>query len=189
MLNSFAVKAINLLLDANIDTKSLLAKYSTKIVKINLPLVSVQFIIASDGGVETESEAPDCTINIPLSTASHVIHKNELKTYKSLDIEGDKTLAKDLLEILATIKVTRVLYLSDNPLMNMFAVQLEKILTSLVDYAKMVSDNAASSISQYVQYESNEVVDKFDLDKFSQEVDELNSRYELLAKRVERISQ
>ncbi len=188
MLDYFAVKAINLLLEANSNTQKQLAKYATKIVKINLPLLSIQFLIAADGSVETEHNDPDCTIAIPLSSVSHVLHKNDLKTYKSFDIDGDKELAKKLLEILATVETTNVMYLSQNPLMNMFALQLEKLLVSLVNYAKMVSNNAGHSISQYVQYETNEVVDKYDLEKFSNEVDEVKSRYELLLKRVERIN-
>lgn len=188
MLHNLVLKAINLLLDANIETKKLLAKFSTKIVRINFPLTSIQFMLVNDGSIELEQTEPDCVINIPLAAVSHVIHNNELKTYKSLDIAGDKSLAKHILEAFSTIKVTRVLYMSHNPMMNLFATQLEKIISGLIDYAKMVSNNAGDSISQYLQYESNEIVDKYDLEKFYQEVDEVKSRYELLLKRIERIS-
>lgn len=188
MLNQFAVKAINLLLEANPNTKDMLKKYSTKIIQLDLPFLSIAFIISPDGSLSAEESNPDCIIKIPLASASHLIHHDELKTYKTLEITGDKTLAKDLLSILATIETTKLLYLHENPFLSMFANKLEKVINSLVNYAKLVANNTTVSTSQYLQYETSSVANKYEINQFCEDVDKLSSQTELLAKKVEKIN-
>lgn len=188
MLNQFAIKAINLLLDANPNTKAMLQKYTTKIIQLDLPFLSIAFIISPDGSLAPEESSPDCIIKIPLASASHLIHNDELKTYKTLEITGDKTLAKDLLSILATIETTKLLYLHENPFLSMFANKLEQIIDSLVNYAKLVASNATLSTSQYIQYETASVANKYELEEFNKSVDNVNSQTELLAKKVEKLN-
>lgn len=186
MLNSLAIKAINLLLKANPKTKDELQKYATKVIGLDLPFLSLQFIIAADGSLEPETAPTDCVITIPLSSASHAIHQDDVKTFKTLQITGDKVLAKNLLATLATIETTKILYLQQNPLLNMFAAKLEQLIEQLVSYAKLVSHNAGLSTSQYLQYETNAIADKYQIEDFCTEVDNLRERCDLLTKRVER---
>lgn len=186
MLNSLAIKAINLLLKANPKTKDELQKYATKVIGLDLPFLSLQFIIAADGSLEPETSTTDCVITIPLSSASHAIHQDDVKTFKTLQITGDKVLAKNLLATLAAIETTKILYLQQNPLLNMFAAKLEQLIEQLVSYAKLVSHNAGLSTSQYLQYETNAIADKYQIEDFCTEVDNLRERCDLLAKRVER---
>lgn len=188
MINDFCIKAINLLLDANPNTKAMLTKHSTKIIQLDLPFISIKFMITSDGSLIPEETTPDCTIKIPLASASHLIHNDELKTYKTLGIDGNKTLAKDLLTILSTIETTKLLYLHQNPFLSIFAHKLEQIIDSLVSYAKLVSENATVSSSQYIQYEANSIANKYEIEKFCNDVDKISSQTELLAKRTERLN-
>lgn len=188
MLNNLAIKAINLLLQANPRTQEELKQYATKVVGLNLPFLSLQFIISSDGSLEPENANTDCIINIPLSSASHLIHEDEVKTFKSLQIEGDKTLAKNLLATLATIETTKILYLHQNPILSIFANKLEQLIEHLVSYAKLVSHNAGLSTSQYIQYEAEAIADKYQIEEFCNQVDELRERCDLLTKRVERLT-
>lgn len=188
MLNTFAIKAINLLLQANPNTQNELQKYATKVVTLELPLMTLQFIIASDGSLEAETTTPDCTIKIPLAASSHLIHHDEVKTYRSLEITGDKTLAKDLLTTLASIETTNVLYLSQNPVLNIFAHKLEQLITSIVSYAKLVANNATFSTSQYLQYEVALIANKYEIDEFCTLVDELRERCDLLSVRVNKLT-
>ena len=118
-----------------------------------------------------------------------MIHQDELKTFKTLQIEGDKALAKNLLAALATIDPSNTLYLHQSPLIGLFAAKFEKLLHSLVNYAKQVSHNAGYSTSQYMQYEARIISDRYALEDFYRQVDELKERCALLAKRVERLSQ
>lgn len=188
MLNNLAIKALNLLLQANPNSQNILKKYATKIVALNLPLLSITLIIAADGSLEAETTEPDCSITIPLASASHFIHQDEVKTFKNLQIEGNRDLAKNILEAFATIEVSKVLYLQQNPVLSMFAVRLEQIIQQLVSYAKLVSHNASLSTSQYLQYETEVIADKYEVEEFCNQVDDVRSRYTLLAKRVERIT-
>lgn len=188
MINEFAIKAINLLLDANPTTKNMLIKYSTKIIQMDLPFLSIAFIISPDGSLAPENTTPDCTIKIPLASASHLIHNDELKTYKTLEINGNKTLAKDLLSILTTIETTKLLYLHQNPFLSIFAHKLEQIIDNLVSYAKLVANNSSISTSQYLQYEESVIANQYELDKFYKDVDHLSSQTELLAKKVEKLN-
>lgn len=188
MLNNLAIKALNLLLQANPNSQSALKKYATKIIALNLPFLSISFIIAADGSLEAEQASPDCSIIIPLASASHLIHQDDVKTFKTLQIEGDRDLAKNILEAFATIEASKILYLQQNPILSIFAVKLEQIIEQLVSYAKLVSHNASLSTSQYLQYEAEVIADKYEVEEFCNQVDELRSRYTLLAKRVERIT-
>jgi ubiquinone biosynthesis protein UbiJ len=189
MFNTTALSALNLVLKANPATSTELQKLATKIVQLNLPLLSLNFIISAEGLLEAESSSPDCTITIPLAATSHLIHQDELKTFKTLQIEGDKALAKNLLAALATIDPSNTLYLHQSPLIGLFAAKFEKLLHSLVNYAKQVSHNAGYSSSQYMQYEAEIISDRYALEDFYRQVDELKERCALLAKRVERLNQ
>lgn len=189
MFNTIAISALNLVLKANPATSTELQKLATKIVQLNLPLLSLNFIISAEGLLEAESSTPDCTITIPLAATSHLIHQDELKTFKTLQIEGDKALAKNLLAALATIDPSNTLYLHQSPLIGLFAAKFEKLLHSLVSYAKQVSHNASYSSSQYMQYEAEIISDRYALEAFYRQVDELKERCDLLAKRVERLNQ
>ena len=189
MFNTFAIKAINLLLKANPQTQTKLKSLATKLVELKLPFMTLNFIIAPDGSLEAEdSAAPDCSIEIPFGSSSHLIHQDQLKTFQSIAIEGDKVLAKELMTILATLDASNVLYLHESPILGMFAVKLEKLLQGLVDYAKLVTQNAGLSTSQYVQHEAQIIADKYQIDDFCNQVDELKERTDLLTKRIERIN-
>lgn len=187
MLNNFAIMAINLLLKANPQSQEQLSKYSTKVIALHLPFLSIQFIIAANGTLEAETSSADCEITIPLGAASHMIQPNEMKTFKSFTITGDKNLAKGLLSILADIDASKALYLHQNPFLSMFATKLEKMLADLVAYAKLVLHNGGLSTSQYIQYEVDMVANKWELEEFYNQVDNTRERVELLAKRVEKL--
>lgn len=188
MLNTFAIKALNLLLQANPNTQTQLQKYATKIINLDLPFISVQFIIAADGTFEAESVTPDCTIRIPLAASSHLIHQDEVKTYRTLEITGDKELGKNLLTILASINTTKVLYLSQNPVLNIFANKLEQLIESIVSYAKLVANNATLSTSQYLQYEVSVIANKYEVEEYCTQVDELRERCDLLTAKINKLN-
>lgn len=189
MLNTLAINALNLLLKANPHTCTQLQKLATKVIELKLPLLTLNFIIAPDGTLEAENSSPDCSITIPLASASHLIHQDQLQTFKTLQIKGDKTLATTLLTYLASLDASKVLYLHDSPIIGIFAVKLEALLQNIIVYAKLVSRNAGLSSSQYIQYEANLISDKYALQQFYSDVDNLKERCDLLGKRVERLTQ
>lgn len=189
MFNALAIKALNLLLKANPHTCVQLQKLATKIVELKLPLLTLNFIIAPDGMLETEDSAPDCSITIPLASAGHLIHQDQLQTFKTLQITGDKNLATNLLASLATLDASKILYLSDSTVLGIFAIKLEQLLKNIIEYAKLVSHNAGLSGSQYIQYEIDLISDKYALEQFYRDVDNLKERCDLLGKRVERLTQ
>lgn len=188
MLSSLVIKALNLMLRANPQTQNKFKKLATKLIELKLPLLRLNFIIAPDGSFEPEnSVAADCEITIPISSSSYFLHHNQLQAFQNLQISGDKNLAKVFLETLATIDISNILYQHNSPALGILSVKIEKIMRQIIDYAQLINQNASLSTSQYIQYDAQIIVDKYQIDNFCNQVDELKERTDLLALRIERI--
>ena len=184
MLHKILLKIINLNLVANPQVMQELRKSASKIITINLAGIRLTCLIAPDGQLEHEQAEADCIINIPLMSASHLLHQDELKTYHSLNIKGDIGLANRFLVAIGQINPSNVLYNHNSQVLGMAAVILEKFIRQLIDYAGLVSQNATFSISQYLQYDAEIISDKFSLDNFRAEVATLQAQSQILANRV-----
>lgn len=180
-------KMLNVNLRANPNIARELQKFATKIVELRLPLFNLNLLITPEGYLDLEEESADCSITIPLASAAHLIHQDEVQTFQQLHIEGDANLARNFLTALSKIQPSNVLYNHNSALLGIMAVKLEAQLNGLFQYLALLANNASYSTSQYIQYEIDFVTDKFTLDKFNDQVDELKDRCQLLAKRVERI--
>ena len=91
-----------------------------------------------------------------------------------------------LFRSLAQINITNVLYQHNSQVLGIMAVIVEKQLTQLISYLQLIRDNSSYSLGKYLQFETELVSDKFTLEKFYRDVDDLRDRVELLTKRFEK---
>lgn len=187
MINAAAIKILNLGISANENVQIKLKHFATKIVRLNLPMISLNFIITANGFLEPEDLKPDLVIDLPIKLASHFIHADEIKTFKDINISGDRQLALGVLSALAEIDPGKILYMKDSALLGVMANKFEDLIKGMIDYIKLLSHNAGLSLSQYVQYESDLVTDQYQLEEFYVAVDQLKEHSELLVKRAERL--
>ncbi len=188
MLSSLVIKAFNLILNANPQTQTKLKKLATKLIELKLPLFTINVIIAPDGTFESEDCVPaDCSITIPISSSSYFLHHNQVQAFQNLLIQGDKNLAQDFIMILATLDISNILYQHNSPTLGILSIKIEKTLKQIINYAQLINKNASLSTSQYIQYEAQVIVDKYQIDNFCNQVDELKEKTDLLALRIERI--
>ncbi len=179
-------KLLNLHLEANPEVRKLLQKISGKLIRLNLPLAGITFLITPEGLLNPEEEEPDCQITITPAAASHLLHQDKLQTYRHITIDGQRAIGQQFLTALAQINITNVLYQHNSQLLGVMAVIVEKQLTQLISYLQLLRDNSSYSLGKYLQFETALVSDKFILEKFYRDVDELRDRVELLTKRFEK---
>ena len=187
-LTQLVFRLLNQLVTNSSASSAQLRQLSGTVYRLELSGIKLNLQISPDGLLRKSNANPDCQISIPLRAASHCIHHDELKTYQSLTISGDKALAKPFLSALTTLDPALLLYPANSPCLGIFAVQAEKLLLALVNYLRLVMWNGSLSVSQYLQYESNWLSDKHQLEAFYAAVDELSERTERLTKRIERLS-
>lgn len=179
-------KLLNLHLEANPEVCKLLQKISGKLIRLNLPLAGITFLITPEGLLDPEEEEPDCQITITAAAASHLLHQDKLQTYRHITIDGQRSVGQQFLTALAQINITNILYQHNSQVLGIMALVVEKQLTQLIGYLQLIRDNGSYSMGKYLQFETALVSDKFTLEKFYRDVDELRDRVELLTKRFEK---
>jgi ubiquinone biosynthesis protein UbiJ len=187
MLAKLAITGINLALDADLALKKQVAELAPQIIEVILPGLSFKVLVAPDGSLLAETAASDTTIVIPVQAATYLLNHDQFKTFQALTISGNTATARQFLSLLIQLKPSNILYQTSNPLLGVALVQLEGMLTRLRNYLQLVTANCSLSLSEYVQYEANAVGNKFELDQYCSEVDDLAMRVELLNKRIERL--
>jgi ubiquinone biosynthesis protein UbiJ len=188
LINKVALQLFNQLIEANPNIKQQLAQLAPSIIQLNLSLVSLAFIVSHDGSLVAENSPADCSITITASAINHLVQDNQIKALQQLDIQGDYSIAQSFLQLVAKLDPKNILYQTQNPLLGVVINQLEQLVVNLITYLRLVFNNASYSTSQYLQFETNLITDKFSLEKFYYQVDELKQDYQLLRKRVERLT-
>lgn len=186
LITKLIAKLLNLHLAANPEVTAQLQKISGKLIRLNLPLAGITFLVTPEGLLDPEEEEADCQITILPAAVSHLLHQDKLQTYRHITIDGQRAIGQQFLTALAQIKITNVLYQHNSQVLGIMAVVIEKQLTQLITYLQLLRDNSSYSLGKYLQFETDLVSDKFILEKFYRDVDELRDRVELLTKRFEK---
>lgn len=186
LITKLIAKLLNLHLAANPEVMAQLQKISGKLIRLNLPLAGITLLITPEGLLDPEEEEPDCQITISPAVVSHLLHQDKLQTYRHITINGQRAIGQQFLTALAQINITNVLYQHNSQVLGIMAVVIEKQLTQLITYLQLLRDNSSYSLGKYLQFETDLVSDKFILEKFYRDVDELRDRVELLTKRFEK---
>lgn len=180
-----SAKLLNLHLEANPDVARQLQKIAGKLVRLNLPLNTITFLVTPEGMLDPEEDTPDCEISISAAVFGYLLHQDKLQTYQHITISGQQQLGQHFLKALSKIKITNILYQHNSQTLGVIAVMVEKQLEQLVNYLQLLRDNSSYSLGKYLQYEIDLISDKFILEKFYRDVDDLRDRVELLTKRFE----
>lgn len=186
-MNKLVIIILNQLFQANPRINSDLKQFTDKTIELQVIGIAIRFMVSQDYMLKESYGSVDTMIVIPLAAGSYLIDQNQLKSFNRIQIHGDQKLGQNWIKLMSRLEVTNILYQHDSVLLGVFAVQVERLLASIIDYLKLMTGNASYSVSQYLQYESDNIVGKYELKQFCAEVDELNSRYQLLNKRMERL--
>ncbi len=187
MKNQLFALIINRLLKTNVGVADQITKLKGKTIELIIIGAKFQFEIIGSLVTENENIEPNVRINIPLSASTHLINHDQLKTMKQIQIEGELKTGQEFLQLLSQLHPEDLLYQHDNMLLGVITRKLEKLIIMLINYLKLVISNGLYSSSQYIQYESQDLVGYYEIKDFCNQVDELSSRYELLNKRIAKL--
>lgn len=188
MINDILIKIFNTLLDLNSGSKSEIAKYCGKSFILNIIGVQLKARIKENGQLDQCIDISDAELDtiiiIPMSVTTFLINKDKIELFRQIDITGDKSFGTNFLEILSKLNFAGV-YAKVSPMSSVLLKQLENILIGIKDYFMHINSNMGISISEYMLYETGDVVNKHKIEQFCASVDELREKTNLLEKRVQ----
>lgn len=179
----------NKILSSNEGSLNILRKYHGKSFKLNLIGFHFSGLIEADGLItKPVDETYTVEITIPLSTASYLIHQDRLATYKEITFHGDQAFGRELLEILSNLHFSGV-YSNASPVTLLFVNQFSKAIQAIKNNLSLIQSNVGTSVSEYLLYETEDLVTHYELEEFCNAVDELNSRTDRLTARINLLSE
>ena len=184
-INRITLNLINKILSNNESSLQLLQQYCNKSFSINVAsILNISAIITHDGYLSYIGNTEFTTsVEIPVSIASSLIMNEQLKAIKHLQIHGDKQFA------LAILKILSNLHLEITPKTHSIsAIMLQNTLDKFIKIIKntlfLILNNAGQSTSEYLQFETMDIVNTYEIEKFCNDVDELKARVELFEKKL-----
>lgn len=185
--NNILITIFNKLLDLNSGSKNELRKYNGKSFILNIIGLKLKARINEDGLLNSCDDLNDdevvTTIIIPVSIAPFLIIQDKLELFRQIKIIGDSSFAANFLEILSKLNFAGI-YAKVSPMSGVLLKQLENILITIKDYFMHISNNISLSLSEYMLYESGDIVNKHKIEQFCTSVDELKARTTLLEKKI-----
>ncbi len=171
---------LNKVLTSNASSQHLLAKYYNKSFRIIFPVFSISAVVEKNGSLGLyEQNEVDSTIKIPLSSLNYLINQDKLAIIKQIEINGDKNFGLFLLELLSKLNWNIIDHdkIPGSKILVNFFIKLNEQL-------QLVATNAAHSITEYLLYETEDLVTQYEMNDFCREVDELNNRADILKARI-----
>jgi ubiquinone biosynthesis protein UbiJ len=187
MLSNFLFHPfLNHVLELNNGSLAQLQHNSSKSFKIIAPLWIVSGQIDRDGFIcnENDDSSYNVVIHIPATISTYIVNQDKIAAFKQIKFEGDRAFGRELLEILANLNYG-VLNVSQNPMALFFQQQLLKVFTGLKDALQLIASNMTNSLTEYLLYESEDLITQYELKQFCDEVDSLDQRTNLLAAKLE----
>ncbi len=171
---------LNKALTSNEGSQHLLAQHYNKSFRILFPVFSISAIIEKNGSLSIhEQYEVDSIIKIPLSSLNYLINQDKLAIIKQIEISGDKNFGLFLLELLSKLNWNIIDHdkILGSKILVKFFIKLNKQL-------QLVVTNATHSITEYLLYETEDLVTQYEMNDFCKEVDELNNRADILKARI-----
>jgi len=187
MKNKLLLIALNKIFAANSQLASELNKFIGQVIELQMPGISMKFMINNDLLLLDSDAASISVITIPLAVASYLINQNQMRTFQQVRISGNQKIGQEWLQLMSRLKITNVLYQHDSMIFGFFAIKIEELMSNLIAYFQLTVGNVGVSTAQYLQYESQDIVGRYELEDFYAGVDDINSKYEILQKRMERL--
>lgn len=175
----------NKILEHNEGSVNLLKHYSDKSFKLNLAGMSITALIAQNGLLQTtdESDEFDVDVFIPAATASYLLNQDKLDAFKKISFHGDIEFGRALLEIMANLHLSG-LYANASPSAGLMLSQIGKVINMLKEQMLLVGQNSSNSVTEYLLYESEDIVTRYEIQDFCDNVDDLNNRLNLINQRI-----
>jgi len=187
MKNKLLLIALNKIFAANSQLASELNKFIGQVIELQMPGISMKFMINNDLLLLDSDAASISVITIPLAATSYLINQNQMRTFQQVRISGNQKIGQEWLQLMSRLKITNVLYQHDSMIFGFFAIKIEELMSNLIAYFQLTVGNVGVSTAQYLQYESQDIVGRYELEDFYAGVDDINSKYEILQKRMERL--
>lgn len=183
------LKVFNKILTYNESSILLLKLKAGKSFKLNLPGLSFSGLIDVDGLLtEPLTKEYNVEITLPLMTASYLINQDKLATFKQISFVGDVALGREILEILSNLRFSGI-YATLSPNILFLITPLNKIILSVKNSLLLLQHNATHSISEYLLYETEDLVTQYEIEEFCNAVDDLNNRVNLLNAHINLLSE
>jgi ubiquinone biosynthesis protein UbiJ len=183
LIEDIVIRLINRLL-INTDNCRRLAKYSNYTMEINIQnLTKIAFIINHDGSI-TRSYTKTITNQIIIDNLYGVLsNKNYFDKLKFITINGDKKVVLDIMKILNTLDIY-ALYIPDNVISQVMLNNTIELLKKLLTVIKNCYDSLTYSMGEYLQYETDIIVTRYEVNQFCDDVDLLYQRYIKLSTQI-----
>ena len=182
-MNNAVLLFLNKTLEFNEGSRNRLKAYTGKSFQIRLPLLSLDAGISASGLLESAGTIT-ATIDIPFTAANYLIDKDKLAVFKQIIFSGDVVLGREILEILSGLKFTAGFYSNTDPLSMLVISKFVSVFTILKNQIKLLSYNATNSISEYLLYESEDLVTQYEMEDFCNNVDDLSTRTDRLNAKI-----
>lgn len=176
---------LNKILEHNEGSTNLLKHYSGKSFKLNLVGISISAFITESGLLQAVDENDEFNVDvfIPATTASYLVNQDKIDAFKKISFHGDIEFGRALLEIMANLHLSG-LYANTSPAAGLMLSQLGKVINMLKEQMLLVGQNSTNSVTEYLLYESEDIVTRYEIQDFCDNVDDLNDRLNLINQRI-----
>ncbi len=184
-------KIVNKVLSLDEETLMSLAVLTGKVFEIDILNTDIRiFILPTIEGITLVSEyegKADVAIKGQLASLVNMITAGKIGV-GDIEIDGSVGLAQKFQSILKNMDVDWEEYLS-HFIGDMATRKTANLLKGVSRFAITTGKTIGLDISEYLRYEKETVLDKSELDKFNQSVDELRNDLDRLQKRVARLDE
>ncbi|MBP9743200.1 MAG: hypothetical protein KBD37_07580 [Burkholderiales bacterium] len=172
IINHGLLLGLNKVLKHNEGSQQLLKRYVNYSFKLSLAGFMICALIDNDG-LMVEPPHNTCytvEINLPLSCAAYLINQDKLAAFRQIYLQGNREFGFELLQILVNLNMPSVTL---SPALLFVITPFMQFIQALKDNLTLMRYNATTSISEYLLFETEDLVTRFELAEFCTAVDEL----------------
>ncbi|MFN8770746.1 MAG: hypothetical protein ACK5Z5_05795 [Neisseriaceae bacterium] len=190
-LNNKILPLINKILANNQGSLKLLQRYSNNSFTISLlGLINFSATIAENGFLNTLDEIDNITTHIKINPeiARSLVNNNKIEMLKYITISEDKQFGVELLKILSNLQIIEALTYTESLPLSIIIDILRKSLAIIKNNISLITQNIAQSVTEYLQYETTDIVNKYEIEQYCNQVDDLREKADIITKRINLLS-
>lgn len=186
MINKSFIFALNKILKYNEGSLNRLKLLAHKSFFLNIAGLPLKGIIDIDGLILPVhyNQALDIEIFVPLESAKYLIEQDKLGFFQQIKIHGDKKIARELLEIFSNLHLNGV-YNTKSLAINILINKFIKTIKIIVNLLKLAAANTTNSLTEYLLYQTEDLVTHHEINEFYNGVDELKGQVDILQQRID----
>ena len=183
MFENIFIKLINRLL-VNSENCKHLSKYMNQSLIISIKQLVTISLIINEEGLVNKCYDDNIRNQLVIENLYGVISSSHyLDKLKYISINGDKKIVLDILKILSNLDI-HDLYIPNNIVSQIAFSNALQLFSKFITIIKNSYNSLLYSLSEYLQYEKDIIVTKYEVDRFCDEVDELNFKVTQLSKKI-----